>query len=107
MNSSRHNIFRKIIASVLLALLVFVYAEKFSHTHHNIAHTEQTGYSSTTTINATCAICDFTLAKDAALPEPDCINIPFTFIQQQYAVASITYHFLPERHISNKGPPAC
>ncbi len=94
------------IAGGLLALLVFVYAEKFTHTHHNAGTAELAGYSATAT-NATCAICDFTLAKDAALPEPDCINVPFTFIQQQYAVAAVTYYFLPEKYLSNKGPPAC
>ena len=106
MNSSKHIIFRKLVASSLLALLVFVYAEKFSHTHHNVGTTELAGYSATAT-NATCAICDFTLAKDAALPEPDCIKVPFTIIQQQYTAASTSYYFLPEKYISNKGPPAC
>ena len=106
MNSSTHNIFKQLIAGGLLALLVFVYAEKFSHTHHNTGNTELAGYSAAST-NTTCAICDFTLAKDAALPEPDYISIPFTFTQQQYTVAAVFYKFLSERYISNKGPPAC
>lgn len=106
MNSSTHNIFRKLIAGGLLALLVFVYAEKFSHTHHTAGNKELAGYSATAN-NATCAICDFTLAKDAALPEPHCITVPFKIIQQQYLAVSAHYYYLPERFISNKGPPAC
>jgi len=104
---SKHIFFRKLIASGLLALLVFVYAEKFSHSHHNgVSAIEQTGYSAQVP-NSTCAICDFTLAKDAALPEPDCISIPATFIQPQFLSVSSSYHFLRENVISNKGPPAC
>jgi hypothetical protein len=99
-------IFRKTVASLLLALLVFVYAEKAFHIHEKATNnTEQAGVSITAN-NAGCAICDFTVAKDAELPEPSGTAIPFTFLSKEYATASIAYHFQTGNITSDRGPPS-
>jgi hypothetical protein len=103
---SLHSIYRKIIASLLLALLVFIYAEKVFHTHIKAANnTEQSGISITSN-NAGCVICDFTVAKDAELPESFGTAIPYTFLVKEYTSASIAYHFQTGNTSSDRGPPS-
>jgi hypothetical protein len=99
-------IFKKTVASLLLALLVFVYAEKSFHIHEKATKsTKQTGIS-TAINNTSCSICDFTIAKDAELPEPSGTAIPFTFFNKEYSSASIAYHFQTGNITSDRGPPS-
>lgn len=99
-------IFRKAIAVFLLALLVFVYAEKSFHIHEKANNsTEHTGISIVSN-NTGCSICDFTIAKDAELPEPTGTVIPFRFINKEYSFASIPYNFKANNTNSDRGPPS-
>jgi hypothetical protein len=99
-------IFRKTIASLLLALLVLVYAEKAFHTHaKENSHAEQAGVSIVSN-NTGCSICDFTITKDTELPEPIAATVPFTFLNKEYSSASITYHFQTGNSTSDRGPPS-
>ena len=105
MNLSTHINYKKIIASLLLALLFFIYAEKVFHIHDKLpGNTEQAGISLALN-NTGCAICDFTVAKEAELPQPLSVDIPLTFLIKEYTSASVSYHFQPENSTSNRGPP--
>jgi hypothetical protein len=102
---SPHKICKKLIAGLLLALLVFIYAEKTFHIHELPASkTLQTVIISVIN-NPVCNICDFTVAKDADLPDPFSVYIPLKFLIKEYVSASIAYHFQPENSTSNRGPP--
>ena len=101
-----HNIYRKAIASLLLALLVFIYAEKTFHLHEKAGCTiEQTGISITSNSGG-CSICDFTVAKNAELPEPPGTPNLFTHLSKECVFASIAYHFLADNSTSDRGPPS-
>ncbi len=103
---SPHIICKKLIAGLLFALLVFIYAEKIFHIHELPASkTHQTGITSVIN-NPVCNICDFTVAKDSELPDPFSVDIPITFLIKEYTSASIAYHFQPENSTSNRGPPS-
>lgn len=102
---SPHRICKKLIAGLLFALLVFIYAEKTFHIHELPASkTHQTGITSVIN-NPVCNICDFTVAKDADLPDPFRVYIPLKFLIKEYVSASIAYHFKPENSTSTRGPP--
>jgi len=99
-------LFRKAIAGFLLALLVFVYAEKSFHIHEKAnSSAEQTGISITAN-NTGCSICNFTIAKDAELPEPTGTVIPSTFIGEDHSSVLIAYNFKATNTASDRGPPS-
>jgi hypothetical protein len=100
-----HIIHRKLIAGLFFSLLVFVYAEKTFHIHELPADkTQQTGITSAIN-NPVCSICDFTVAKDSALPQLVAIEIPVTFLLKQYIIAPSSYYYLPDNFVSGRGPP--
>ena len=106
-NMSPNIIYRKLTASLLLALFVLIHVEKIFHTHSNrIDNKGQTGFS-TVSKNAVCTICSFTLAKDSQLPEPVSIVTPFSFLMKEYISGSASYHFFNDNYYSNRGPPSC
>ena len=100
-------IYRKLTASLLLALFVFIHAEKIFHTHSvRTDNKVQTGFS-TVSKNTTCTICNFTIAKDSQLPEPVSIDAPFSFLLKEYISGFASYHFLTDNYSSYRGPPSC
>ena len=101
-----HINFRKLVAGLLLALLVFIYAEKAFHIHHNTHNNKQQAGVYAISNNTICNICDFTIAKDAGLPNPVTIEIPVTFLLKKYIVAAASYHYLADDYVSNRGPPS-
>lgn len=89
-----------------MALLVFIYAEKVIHIHGNVkANDHQVGFFERSN-NSVCAICDFALAKEAALPEPVAIDIPFVIEFREFNIFSSSYFHLVASSIANRGPPA-
>lgn len=100
-------IYRKLAASLLLILFVFIHAEKIFHTHSvRTDNKVQTGFS-TVSKNTTCSICNFTIAKDSQLPEPASIDTPFSFLLKECIPGSVPYYFLSDNYSSNRGPPSC
>lgn len=100
-------IYRKLSASLLLVLFVFIHAEKIFHTHSTrVDNKGHTGFS-TASKNAVCTICNYTVAKDSQLPEPVSIDPPFSFLLKEYICSSASYHFLTDNYSSNRGPPSC
>lgn len=98
--------FRKTIASLLLALLVFIYAEKSFHIHEKANNSTEEAGVSILSNNTGCSICDFTVAKDAELPAPFVTAIPFTFLVKEYTSTPIAYHFQIDNTTSDRGPPS-
>ena len=106
MRTSSHIIRKKITAALLLALFVLIYAEKVLHTHDRAPIiTEQKGVSVSAN-NLNCAICDFAIAKDAALPAPAVINLPVEIVFTKHIVSSSSCYFLSVACSSDRGPPA-
>ena len=106
MKSSLYIIYRKLVAGLLLALLVFVYAEKAFHIHHKALNNPQQAGISVISKNTVCGICDFTVAKDAGLPDLITVEIPVPFLLKEYIAAAPSYHYLPEYYLSGRGPPS-
>ena len=77
--NSLHINFKKPVAALLFALMVFIYAEKAFHIHHNTHNNTQQDGIYEISNSTICSICDFTIAKDAELPAPVTIEIPATF----------------------------
>jgi predicted nucleic acid binding AN1-type Zn finger protein len=98
-------IYRKISASLLLALLIFVYTEKAFHTHANVANSTATGITSTSNTPG-CDICDFTIAKDAELPGFTDINATSSFLVKKYIPVSSPWYYHSCNFISGRGPPS-
>ena len=105
MQQSLHIIYRKTIASLLLVLLIFVYAEKVFHTHHTEGNNAQQKGISIVTVIKGCSICDFKIAKDTELPVPHDATLFFVFLLTDYTSAASSYHYLPASFLSNRGPP--
>ena len=101
-----HINFRKLVAGLLLGLLVFIYAEKAVHIHHNTYNKIWQEGIYEISNNTICNICDFTIAKDAGLPNPITIKIPVTFLLKEYMVAAASYHYLADEYIYSRGPPS-
>lgn len=88
-----------------MALLVFIYAEKVVHIHDNVkASDHQCGFFERSN-NSVCAICDFAVAKEAALPEPVAIDIPVVIVFREFNSFSSSYFHLIASSIANRGPP--
>ncbi|MEO7394618.1 MAG: hypothetical protein ABIU11_06710 [Chitinophagaceae bacterium] len=101
-----HIIYRKIVAGLLLALLIFIYTEKTFHIHDRVnTNTEQAGVSIIFN-NSICSICDFTIAKDAALPGPIVFVLPVSYILKEYIAFTPSYHFTFHDYLSTRGPPS-
>ena len=100
-------IYRKLTASLLLALFVFIYAEKIFHTHSTRTDNKGQTEFSTVSKKAVCTICNYTVAKDSQLPEPVSIDNPFSFLLKEYISGSASYHFLTDNYSSYRGPPSC
>jgi hypothetical protein len=97
--------YRKVIASVLLVVFIFIYAEKVFHTHQGADnHTSQKAIV-VKLLSANCAICDFQVAKNAEIPVLTSTSLPLIFLQTEFAGSFTCYHYLPATQISNRGPP--
>jgi len=103
--ASLHIVFRKIIASLLLVLFAFIYAEKIFHIHQREAIHASQKEIAVNSISANCIICDFKIAKDSELPALIATNIPFTCWSKESTISSSLYIYLPVNKISNRGPP--
>jgi len=103
---SLHIIYRKIIAALLLALFVLIYVEKVLHTHdRTTVITQQKGVSVSAT-NPGCAICDFAIAKDAALPSPFITDVPIEIVFTKHIVSFSFFYHASVASTTDRGPPA-
>ena len=103
---SLHILYRKISAALLLALFVLIYAEKVLHTHDRTTIiTQQKGVSVSAT-NPGCAICDFAVAKDAALPSPFITDVPLEIVFTKHVVSSSSFYHASVACSTDRGPPA-
>ena len=105
MHASLYIVYRKIIAGLLLALFIFIYAEKAFHTHLREANHSQQKKIAVSSFSANCAICDFKVAKDSELPALISTNIPFIYWTGESTISSSVYNILPLSQIPNRGPP--
>jgi len=103
----RHTNFKKIAAGLLLALLLFIHAEKAFHHHDKvIAKSQQLGYIAVSN-NIFCSICDYVFAKDADVPVQSIISFNADYFQEQ-SVQLITHNNkIIVFQIADRGPPTC
>ena len=106
MHASSHTIWRKISASLILALFVFIHSAKVFHKHQQDTDLTEQKMFVVKPVNASCTICDFQVAKDAELPLLAITTISPISWQKEYAVISLVYHYVPIIQIFDRGPPA-
>src|SRR5690349_13890890 len=105
MNFLRASYFKKISASILLVLFIFIHAAKAFHTHD--FSLDQSALNKHTTVHTSffCAICNFQIAKDSDA-EVAMINIsaPLKFIISfyNYTLPELSNFFVTT---SVRGPP--
>jgi hypothetical protein len=104
-HASSHIIYRKITAGLILALFLFIHAEKVFHKHQQETVPAHPKAIAVAMVNANCPICDFQVSKDSELPVLTGITIASICWQKKYANSSAFYHYLPSTQISNRGPP--
>ena len=101
-----HNIaFRKVLASLLLALFTFIYVEKIFHVHDKAAVISAYTGVEIKSVNNNCAICDFQLAKDSETPVQISTTSSFIVLQKKFAAFSSFYFFPAFSNTYNRGPP--
>ncbi|NSL87715.1 hypothetical protein ECE50_012780 [Chitinophaga sp. Mgbs1] len=112
MKQPGHNVWPRLCAFFLLAVLVFIQAVKTTH-RHDYAGKEgmrifQQHNPSGCTISVAahyCAICDYQLAKEVWQPSVK----PSLLLQPSWMVAYASLHITPPQafilHCANKGPP--
>ena len=98
-------VYRRISASLLLALLIFIYVEKVFHTHTNIVNSKAIAVT-TISNNAGCDICDFTIAKDAEIPVSEDLDYTSSPLSKNYIPVSSSACDESSHFISGRGPPS-
>ncbi|MEO6612349.1 MAG: hypothetical protein ABIT05_06410 [Chitinophagaceae bacterium] len=96
---------KKIIAGLLLALFVFIHAEKVFHIHEkNAVASCHEGIALQSNSNS-CSICDFQLSKDSELPLVAAITVSFTFLQNKPVFFSSSCSYGSAANLPGRGPP--
>jgi hypothetical protein len=99
-------IVRKFIASFLFALLSFIYAEKFLHTHERtVPVSEQKGITLNSN-SSVCSICDFQLAKNSDLPPLICLQLPSVTVVNEFVFSPSFYNYSFFGSSTDRGPPS-
>ena len=94
------------MASLLLALFVFIYAEKVLHTHDKTSFRTEQKSISQVSANASCTLCDFTIAKDGALPLANLNETKIELVSTQHYLAAVSFYTVPVDCRTSRGPPA-
>lgn len=102
---SRHILLKKITAVLLIALFVFIYAEKVFHTHDKTVPFVAKGAATFSLNNNACPICDFQLAANTDLPLLQGIEAPFFFFNTAHCIIVISLHSSLVKSFSGRGPP--
>lgn len=97
---------KKIIATLLLSMFVFIHAEKILHEHSYKANSEFQKKNQAVHFDNNCKICDFQLGADADV-QNEIILSPFIY------PASTDVSFLHQQYFNNtpsliteRGPPS-
>lgn len=107
MRSICHINFKKAVAAILLALLVFIHTEKAIHYHANTATKSNDKGLSITSETFICSICDYVFSKNADLSEQFVLDTPVYFFQKSFTPALFFFFNLGSTTIADRGPPSC
>lgn len=97
---------KKISAVFILGMLLFIQAEKLLHKHigNTVCHHEQV--QCIKSLNSICSICEFQIAREAALPDISIPKISDEFVSKEYITLTLAYHTNYFRSLPGRGPPA-
>jgi hypothetical protein len=97
---------KKISATLLLCLFLFIHAEKAFHQHkQNNSELARHG-SAFRNGDGVCEICDFQAARDADLPVLAITNAPVEIILIPFVSPASTFHSAESLEQNGRGPPA-
>jgi hypothetical protein len=109
---SKTIVFKKLAASVLLALLLIIHGVKFFHHHPTSPLHSYKSYTesfflakSGSQLNHHCAICDYQLAKDIDLQIPQFASQAILPENKVYTCDAPSYSFEYSSALHLRGPP--